>query len=55
MILRFKPVYKERIWGGQNLKFKLNKIDLPAGSIGESWEKNILVPDLKIIVSFRFL
>lgn len=38
MILRFKPVYKERIWGGQNLKFKLNKIDLPAGSIGESWE-----------------
>ena len=38
MILRFKPVYKERIWGGQNLKSKLNKSDLPDGNIGESWE-----------------
>lgn len=38
MILRFKPVYKERIWGGQDLRYKLNKRDLPKGNIGESWE-----------------
>lgn len=38
MILKFKPIYKERIWGGQNLKYKLNKVDLPDGNIGESWE-----------------
>lgn len=38
MILKFKPIYKERIWGGQNLKHKLNKIDLSEGNIGESWE-----------------
>jgi len=38
MILRFRPIYKERIWGGQNLKKKLNKLDLPSTNIGESWE-----------------
>lgn len=38
MIFKFEPIYKERIWGGQNLKHKLNKTDLPEGNIGESWE-----------------
>jgi mannose-6-phosphate isomerase len=36
--LRFKPIFKERIWGGQALKTVFGK-DLPAGvKIGESWE-----------------
>ena len=36
--LKFKPILKEKIWGGQNLKSSLNK-DIPAGKkIGESWE-----------------
>lgn len=36
--LKFKPILKEKIWGGQNLKSSLNK-NIPAGkNIGESWE-----------------
>jgi len=36
--LRFKSIFKEKIWGGQNLKSDLNK-KIPSGKkIGESWE-----------------
>jgi mannose-6-phosphate isomerase len=36
--LKFQPIFKERIWGGQALKTVFGK-DLPAGvKIGESWE-----------------
>lgn len=34
--LKFKPVYKDYIWGGRNLE-KLNK-SLPDGNVAESWE-----------------
>lgn len=34
----FKPIYKERVWGGRNLESFLGR-DLPEGQIiGESWE-----------------
>lgn len=33
---KFKPVYKDYIWGGRNLE-KLNKV-LPEGKVAESWE-----------------
>ena len=37
--MKFMPQYKERIWGGDNLKKVLGK-DVPAGMArcGESWE-----------------
>ncbi|MCY2931920.1 MAG: class I mannose-6-phosphate isomerase, partial [Planctomycetota bacterium] len=36
--LRFVPMYKEKIWGGDNLRRLLGR-DLPKGAkIGESWE-----------------
>jgi mannose-6-phosphate isomerase len=36
--LTFEPIYKEKIWGGQSLKAKLNK-NIPSNiPIGESWE-----------------
>jgi mannose-6-phosphate isomerase len=36
--LKFKPIYKQRIWGGQKLRDVFGK-DIPAGEkIGESWE-----------------
>lgn len=36
--LKFKEIYKEKIWGGRRLEKNLNKA-LPAGlAIGESWE-----------------
>jgi mannose-6-phosphate isomerase len=36
--LKFKPIFKEKIWGGQNLKSSLNK-NIPVNKkLGESWE-----------------
>jgi mannose-6-phosphate isomerase len=35
--LKFKPIYKKKIWGGRNLAEKFKR-DIPAGKIGESWE-----------------
>lgn len=36
--LKFKPILKEKIWGGQNLKSTLNKNIPDDKKIGESWE-----------------
>lgn len=36
--LKFKPILKEKIWGGQNLKSTLNKKIPKDKKIGESWE-----------------
>lgn len=36
-IIRFQPIYQERVWGGQDLKNILGR-DIPGGHIGESWE-----------------
>ncbi len=35
--LKFKPVFQEKIWGGQKLKTYFSK-DIPAKKTGESWE-----------------
>ena len=35
--LRFRPIYKERIWGGSGLRDELGR-ELPSAKIGESWE-----------------
>ncbi|WP_147677596.1 type I phosphomannose isomerase catalytic subunit [Algibacter pacificus] len=35
--LKFEPLYKYRLWGGEKLKTQLNK-DYSENSIGESWE-----------------
>jgi mannose-6-phosphate isomerase len=49
--LRFKPIFKERIWGGQALKTVFGK-DLPAGvKIGESWELVDLPNDKSEIIN----
>jgi len=48
--LKFRPIYKERIWGAQKLREVFGK-DLPAGQkIGESWELADL-PDDKSLIS----
>ncbi len=37
-ILKFKPIYQERVWGGRKLEEKMGR-SLPANkTIGESWE-----------------
>jgi mannose-6-phosphate isomerase len=48
---KFKPLYKERIWGGRKLREVFNK-DIPAGvKIGESWELADLPDDKSIIAN----
>jgi mannose-6-phosphate isomerase len=47
--LKFEPIYKHRIWGGQKLREYFNK-DLPPGEkIGESWELADLPEDKSVI------
>ncbi|MBN1803942.1 MAG: class I mannose-6-phosphate isomerase [Sedimentisphaerales bacterium] len=49
--LKFRPIYKQRIWGGQKLREVFGK-DLPAGEkIGESWELADLPEDKSIIAN----
>ena len=36
--LKFIPVYKNKIWGGNRFRTKLRKLDAPETLCGESWE-----------------
>jgi len=36
--LKFKPIYKTKIWGGDKFKTMLGKEDVPTSTCGESWE-----------------
>jgi len=52
--LKFKPIYKQRIWGGQKLK-EFFKKNLPEGQkIGESWELADLPEDKSIIANGEY-
>jgi mannose-6-phosphate isomerase len=49
--LKFRPIFKERIWGGQQLRDVFGK-DLPEDiKIGESWELADLPEDKSQIVN----
>ncbi len=52
--MKFKPIFKQRIWGGQKLKEVFNK-DIPPGErIGESWELADLPEDKSVISNGEF-
>lgn len=51
--LKFYPIYKQLIWGGEKLRHLLNKVDAPE-STGESWEISG-VEDNVSVVSNGFL
>jgi len=51
--LKFKPIYKKRIWGGQKLKEFFNKDIPPSVKIGESWELADLPNDKSVITNGR--
>jgi len=36
--LKFQPIYKEKLWGGDKIGRKFHRKDIPAGKIGESWD-----------------
>ncbi len=37
-LIRLKPLYQERVWGGRGLESSLGRVLPPSRSIGESWE-----------------
>jgi len=48
--LKFQPILKDKIWGGQKLRTTLNKnSDLP--NIGESWEISYVEEDTSVVVN----
>ncbi len=49
--LKFKPIFKQRIWGGQKLREVFNKDIPPFEKIGESWELADLPNDKSIIAN----
>ena len=52
--LKFEPIYKKRIWGGQKLREIFNKDIPPFEKIGESWELADLPDDKSVIINGEF-
>ena len=52
--LKFEPIYKKRIWGGQKLREIFNKDIPPFEKIGESWEVADLPEDKSVICNGEF-
>ena len=48
--LKFKPILKEKIWGGKKLKDLLNK-ESDRNDIGESWEISTVENDVSIVIN----
>ena len=48
--LVFKPILKDRIWGGTKLKSLLHK-DIPTATTGESWEISTVPGDASIVAN----
>lgn len=46
--LKFEPIYKERLWGGNKLKTELNK-NISHDFIGESWEISEVKDNVSVI------
>jgi mannose-6-phosphate isomerase len=49
--LKFVPIYKQRIWGGQKLREFFNKDIPPFEKIGESWELADLPADKSVVAN----
>ena len=51
--LKFQPILKERIWGGNKLKTSLNK-NSKLTNIGESWEISSVEGEISIVTNGSF-
>lgn len=49
--LKFSPILKERVWGGQNIREKFGKTQHTGSLIGESWELSGLQDDISLVVN----
>ena len=52
--MKFRPIFKQRIWGGQKLRQYFNKDIPPFEKIGESWELADLPNDKSVIANGEF-
>lgn len=52
-IIKFEPIYKDKIWGGRKLETKLGR-KIPDGNIGESWEISDYGSDQSVISNGEF-
>lgn len=52
--LTFRPIFKERVWGGRNLERLYGKGLPPARPIGESWEISDRPDDVSVIANGAF-
>ena len=54
-IIKFAPIYKERVWGGRALE-EIYKRDLPDSKVkyGESWEIVDRSTDQSVVVDGKF-
>jgi mannose-6-phosphate isomerase len=52
--LVFRPILKERVWGGRELERLFNKKLPPVRPIGESWEISDRPGDESIVASGSF-
>ena len=48
--IKFYPILKERIWGGEKLKSLINK-QCNLETIGESWELSDLEGDISVVAN----
>jgi mannose-6-phosphate isomerase len=53
--MKFKPIFKQRIWGGQKLREVFGKDIPPREKIGESWELADLPEDKSVISNGEFV
>jgi len=49
--LKFKPIYKEKIWGNQRLRTELNKEIDPDKNMGESWEISTVKENVSVVAN----
>lgn len=47
--LKFKPIYKDKIWGGEKIRSILNKDFSPLPNCGESWEISAVQGNVSIV------
>lgn len=47
--LKFNPIYKQKIWGGSNIKNTLNRKDAPEQGCGESWEISTVNDNISVV------
>lgn len=52
--LVFKPIVKDRIWGGEKLRTLLNK-EITTQTAGESWEISTVPGDVSVVANGKFL